>query len=128
MPLGAREHPLEGVDGSVEPGLESRTEMRADVEDHGVRADRLCRVEGVAQGVDRLAVDLVVGGGEIDEVQRVADDAEDTGLCSPFAEAGHRLGPVVRRPPHPRRLGEDLHALAADLLDPVDRGVDATAR
>ncbi len=123
-----REHLLEGVDGSVEPGLEAGAEMRADVEDHGVRTDRLRRVEREPERVDRLAVDLVVRRGEIDEVQRMAHDPDDVGLHAPLAEAGDRLGLVVRRPPHAGRLREHLHALAADLLDPVDRGVDPTAR
>ena len=66
--------------------------------------------------------------GEVDEVERVADDAPDPGLLAPLAEARHRLGRVVRRPPHPRALREHLDCVAADRLGPVDRLPDAAGR
>ena len=74
---------------------------------------------------DRLLVDHRVGRGEVDEVERVADDALDPGLLAALAEARDRLGRVVRRPPHPRALGEHLHGVAPDRLGPVDRLPDA---
>ena len=49
------------------------------------------------------------------------------GLGPARLEALDRLGLVVRRPPHARALREDLHAVAADRLDPVDRRVDSPA-
>ena len=58
----------------------------------------------------------------------MADDAADAGLCAPLAEALDRLRLVRRRPPHARALREHLHAVAADRLDPVDRGVDPAGR
>ena len=43
-------------------------------------------------------------------------------------EALELLRCVLGRLPHPRALGEDLHRVAADLLDPVDRLRDAACR
>src|SRR5262249_23035734 len=65
------------------------------------------------------------GRREVDEVQRVADDAADAGLRAPLPEALEGLRLVVRGPPHARALREHLHGVAADRLDPVDRRVDA---
>ena len=58
----------------------------------------------------------------------VADDAADPGLGAPRLEPLDRLGLVRGRLPHPRALREDLDAVAADRLDPVDRRVDPAGR
>ena len=115
-------------DRAVEAGLETRPEVRADVEDDPVRADRGRRVDGAAHRPDRLLVDLVVGRGEIAEVERVADDAADARFGATLAELRDCLRLVLGRPPHPRALREHLHAVAADRLDAVDGGVDPACR
>ena len=75
-------------------------------------------------GGHRLLVDLVVGRGEVDEVEGVADHAADPRLGSPLLEALEVRRVVVRRAPRARALGEHLDRLAADRLGPVDRRVD----
>ena len=111
----------------LETRLEAGAEVRADVEDDAVRLDRARSVDGVAHRLDRLLVDLLVRCGQVAQVERVADDAADTRLAPAGLEPFDRFGLVVGRPPHPRALGEDLHAVAADRLDAVDRLVDPTA-
>ena len=61
--------------------------MRADVEDDAFCADRGGGLERRAHGSDGLPVDHRIGGGEIDEVEGVADDAADPGLRAALAEA-----------------------------------------
>ena len=110
----------------VERGLETRAEVRADVEDDAVGTDRVAGVDGRLERCDRLLVNRSVGRGEVAEVERVADDAADAVLGTLGAERLDRLLGVVRRPPHARALREDLHAVAPDRGDAVDRRVDAT--
>ena len=71
---------LERGGDALEPGVEPGAEVRADVEDDRVGLDRVRRLERRAQRRDRALVDRVVGGGEVAEVERVADDAADPGL------------------------------------------------
>ena len=66
-----------------------------------------------------------LGGPEVAEVERVADDAADPCLGAAFLEALEVRWVVIRRPPGAWALGEDLDTVPADRLDPVDRGVDA---
>ncbi len=108
--------------------VEAGAEVRADVEDDRVRLDRARGVDRGAHRRDRLLVDRVVGRGEVAEVERVADDPADARLGAPRLEPLDRLRLVRGRPPHARALREHLHAVAADRLDPVDRGVDAARR
>ena len=110
------------------PRSKPAPEVRADVEDDAVGADRRRGIHRRAQRLDRLLVDRVVRGREVAEVERVADDAADRRLGPALLEPLDRLGLVVRRPPHARALREHLHAVAADRLDPVDRRVDSAAR
>ena len=71
--------------------------MRADVEDDPVGVDPARHVDGVAHRRDRLLVDVLLGAREVDEVQRMAEDAFDPGLLAPLLEALERGGIVVRR-------------------------------
>ena len=114
---------------ALEPGLEARAEVRADVEDDAVGLDRARGVDRRAQRRDRLLVDRVVGRGEVAEVERVARRRRRCPASrAPRLETLDRLRRVSRRPPHARALREHLHAVAADRLDPVDRRVDAARR
>ncbi len=74
---------------------------------------------------DRLLVEVVLRVREVDEVERMAQDAVDPGLGSPLLEPLDVLRRMVRRPPHPRALREHLHRIGAHRLGPVDRSVDA---
>src|SRR5438270_564098 len=58
------EHLLHGGHGPLETVLEARAEMRADVEDNRVGADRARDLHRVPHRGDRLLVHLVVRGGE----------------------------------------------------------------
>ena len=110
------------------PFADARAEVRAEVEDDAVGADRGCGVERGAHRRDRLLVDLAVGRGEIDEVEGVTDDRLDPDLVAARAEPLDLVLGVRRRPPHPRALREDLHGVAAELLGAVDRLRDPACR
>jgi hypothetical protein len=98
--------------------------VRADVEDDAVGVDRAGDVDRGAQRCDRLLVDVVLRRGEVDQVEGVTDDGGDPRLGGAFPEALEVRRIVVRRPPRPGALREDLHCVAAQRLGPVDRGVD----
>src|SRR3954463_2844140 len=65
------EHLLDRRENTLQSLLEAGTEVRADVDDDGVRADRAGDLHGRAQGRHRLFVDRIVGGGEVAEVERM---------------------------------------------------------
>ena len=111
---GELEHLLHRGHDAFEPMLEAGAEMRADVEDDGVGADRARDLHRVAQRGDRLLVHGVVGSGEVAEVERMAEDAAHARLGAPLAEAVEGRRVVVRRPPHPRALREELQGVGAD--------------
>jgi hypothetical protein len=94
------------------------------VEDDAVGLDRAGDVDGVHERRDGLLVDLLVGGGEVHEVEGVADDALDPCLGAALLEALEVRRVVVRRAPGARALREDLEGLAADRLDALDGRVD----
>jgi len=96
------------------------------VEDDPVRLDRARDADRVEEGGARLLPHGLVGGREVDEVERVADDRPDPLLGPPLAEAREILRRMVRRPPGARALREDLHGLGAALDGAVDRRVDPT--
>jgi glutamyl/glutaminyl-tRNA synthetase len=58
----------------------------------------------------------------------MAENPVDTGLLAPLLEALERRRVVVRGPPRARALRENLHGVAADRFDAVDRRVDAPGR
>jgi glutamyl-tRNA synthetase len=118
------EYSLDGGEHAHEPCLEPRPEMRADVEDDPVGLDRAGDVDRVLEGGYGLLVDRVIRSGQVDEVQPVADHGADTGLGAACLEALEVFRWMVRGPPRARALGEDLHRLAPDVLDAVDRRVD----
>ena len=62
---------------------------------------------------------------EMHELQIMAGDTADAGLGAALLESLEVGRIVVRRAPGARALRKDLDRLAAHLLDPVDRGVDA---
>src|SRR4051812_35301879 len=109
---------------ALEAGLETRALVRADVEDDAVRVDRAGDVHSVLERRARLVVDLVLGAREVGQVEGVAEDSADPRFGSPLLEALEVGRVVVRRAPRARALREDLDAVAADRLDPVDRGMD----
>jgi hypothetical protein len=112
---------LDALDAGFEPGAE----VRADMEDDAVGLDRAGDVDGGRQRRDRLLVDRVVGGGEVAEVERVAEHRADPGLRALFAEGrvGVRVG--GRHSPRPRALREQLHGVGADLDRAVERALHA---
>ena len=74
---------------------------------------------------DGLRVELVLGRGEVDEVERVHErrrraPAPRGALAKPL-EVGRV---VVREPPGPRALDEELHRVRADLRRPLERLLD----
>ena len=80
-PSQRRQRLLEGRRRPLEPGLETIAQVRADVEDDAVRLDRARRRRPCSQERGaRLLPDLLVRGGEVDEVEGVADDRPDPGL------------------------------------------------
>src|SRR5256886_4064012 len=110
---------------SLERYLETGALVGPHVEDHAVGLDRDGYVHRVLERGDGFLIDLVLRAGEVDQVEGVADDAPDSGFGAAFLEALEVGRVVVRRSPGARALREDLDAVAAHLLDPVDRRVDA---
>jgi hypothetical protein len=124
--LTALERAAEGADDAIETTLEAGAQVRADVEDDPVRLDRAGDLDRVQESVDRLFVDVLLGSGQIDEVDRVTKNCLDPGLLTALLETLDVVGVVIRRPPRARALGEDLHRLTApELLHAVDRLVNA---
>ena len=100
--------------------------VRADVEDDPVGLDRGRRRRQCSRRArDRLLVELVVRARQVDQVERVADDAADPGLGAALLEALEVRWVVVRRPPGARALREDLTQSPPIASIAVDRGVDA---
>ena len=100
---------LHGRDDTLQPGLEARAEMRADVEDHPLRPDRRGGVHRRAHGRDALLVELVVGAGEVDEVEGVDDGRADPELLTPLAERGEVGRIVIGEAPGAGALDEQLN-------------------
>ena len=109
------------------PAFSPGAEMRADVEHDAVRVDRARDLHRVPQRGARLLVDLLVRRGEVDEVERVREHAagRDAELRAALLERLEVRRIVVRRPPHPRALREELHRVGAHRLGAVERRVDA---
>jgi glutamyl-tRNA synthetase len=122
------EDPREGGCRPVEPGVQSGAEVGADVEYDGVGIECLGGVHGCRERCDGSLVDLLVGRREVAEVKGVADEPADARLRAAGLQSLDRGGGMVGLPPHARTLREDLDALAADRLDPVDRGIDPSRR
>ena len=113
---------LDERDGFVEP----EAEVRADVEDDRLGADRVRGLHRRAERDERVLAYRGIATREVDEVEGVTADSLDAGLTAPRPEPCDLLGCVRRRSPHPRALCEDLDGVAADLLDAVDRLRDAS--
>src|SRR5919198_345802 len=111
----------DALDARVEPGAE----VGADVEHDCVGLDPAGDLDRVPERIDRLLVQLVVRAREVNEVEGVADHGADSGLGAALLEALEALRLVVRRPPGAGALREDLHRVAAEVLGPVDRRVNA---
>jgi hypothetical protein len=75
----------------------------------------------------RFLVDLVIGSGEVDEVDGVRENASgrDAELRAPLLERLEVGRVVVRRTPHARALREQLHRVRAHRFCSVERLVDA---
>ena len=118
----------QGTRDDVERLVESVTEVRSDVEDDSLCADRLRGLHRRSERLERLRADLVVPTREVHEVERVTHHGAYPGLLPALSEPVDLVRRVGRRAPHPRALREHLHGVAADLLDAVDRLGDATCR
>jgi hypothetical protein len=101
---------------------------RSRMHDDAVGTDRIADAQRVQHRVERLLADLAVLGGQVDQVDRVDHDRLDRAVGHQLAERLDVRVLVVRRPPHPRRLVEDLDRVAAGLdaarvrLDQASRG------
>jgi len=95
---------LDELHGVVEP----YSEVRADVEDDGLGADRVSGLHRRAQRRQRVLADSQVAAREVHEVQRVARDRLDASLATTLPEALDLVLAVLRRTPHAWALGEDL--------------------
>src|SRR3954447_2337009 len=104
----ALEHLLHRGHGSLEARLEPGAQVGADVEHDRVGMDGARRVDGRPHRLDALAVDLLVGRGEIHEVEAVHERG-DAELRAPLAEALEVLLVVLRKAPRARALHEQLH-------------------
>ena len=84
------EHLLHRGQDALEARLEAGAEMGADVEHDPVRADPARHLHRVPERGDRLRVHLLVGRGQVAEVDRVAEHAAHPGLRAALAEAVER--------------------------------------
>ena len=116
--LGQRGH------DALEAGLEAGAEVRADVEDDRLGADRGGGVDGRAQRGDALLVEVVLRAGEVQQVERVDRDGADPELLAPGAE-GLEVGRVVLgEAPRARALGEQLHRVHPERVRVLERLLD----
>jgi hypothetical protein len=97
------------------------------VEDDAVGADRVSHPQRVRQRGQRLLPDHRVVGGRVDQVHGVDHDRLDRPVGHALAELVDVRLLVLRRPPHARRLVEDLDRVAAE-LDPALVSLDQAAR
>ena len=106
-PSSARRSAERGHD-PFEARLEPGAEVRADVEDDCVRADRAAGVDRRAHDVDALLVEVVLRAGEVDEVERMDQHPTDPELPAAVREGGEVFRVVLREPPRTRALNEQL--------------------
>src|SRR5256714_15047767 len=100
--------------------------MRADVEDHGVGADRAGRVHRRAERGDALLVEVVLRAREVEQIERMDGDRADSQLLAPRAE-GLEVGRVVLgKAPGASALHEQLHGVHAEAMRVVERLPDST--
>ena len=118
-----------GGHGTLRRPREADAEVRADVEDDALGADRGGGLQRRAHRRDRLLVDLAVGRREVDEVERVADHGADARPRRDARETG-------RSPPSACAVGCHMRGLCVNTwtasqpssLGPVDRRGDAARR
>ena len=72
---------------AFQPLVEAGALVGADVEDHAFRADAAGDVDGVLKGRNGLVVEVFLRARQVDQVERVADDALDAGLGAALLEA-----------------------------------------
>ena len=87
--------------------------MRADVEDDPVGIDRLSNLESIDECLDRFEIEILFRRCKIDQVDGVTNDDLDAGFSTQLLEALEVRGVVVRWPPCPGALSEDLRRLSA---------------
>ena len=122
--VGAVKNLLDRRHDPFQPGLEASTEVGADMENDAVRVDGAGRVDRRPHRLHALAVDVVVGRSEVDEVEGMHERLDACLLA--FRAKGREIRwIVVREAPGARALDEELHGLSAHvgalgerLLDP----------
>src|SRR5262249_50623416 len=97
--------------------------MRAGVHDEVAQSQRLGAFQFRREGIDRLAVQLVLGGREVDEVRVVGGRQLQPRVRKRLTERTDFLVGKQLRFPLCRVLGEDLDRLAAEGRRCRDRGV-----
>jgi hypothetical protein len=126
--LGLGERVAEGLADAVHRLLVRLLHLRAGMDDDPVGADQVAELERVDERGERLAPDVRVLRGAVDQVDRVDRDRADRPARHPRAELlDVRLLPA-RRPPHPRRLVEDLDRVAAELDAALPRRDEPASR
>jgi len=98
---------------------------RARMKDDTGSPDRVADAEGLDQRRERLLRDLGVLGSAVQQVDGVNEHGLDHALRHRLAKGVEVLRLVRRRPPHPRRLVEDLDRSAATLHATLDRAREA---
>src|SRR5262249_38096992 len=109
---------------SLDGGLEAGAEVRADVEDDRLGADRAGGVDGRAQRRDALLVEVVLRAREVDQVERGDRDGADPGPLAPPAKALQAGRVVLGEAPRPRALREQLHRAHPEGVRVVERLLD----
>ena len=99
--------------GPFHRGPERLAFLGAGVEDDAGGADPVADPQRVGERGERLLAQLFVFGRAVDQVDGVDHDGFDRRVVHRLAEGGEVLLAVVRRPPHPRALVEDLDRFAA---------------
>src|SRR5262245_32504513 len=109
----------------LESGLEAGAQVRPHVEDHAVRLDRAGGVHRRVHRHEALLVELVLRAGEVDQVEGVDEDSADTELYASRTKRLEILRVVLREPPRPRALDEELERVRVELSRPVERLLDS---
>ena len=116
------ERDRDAIGDARDPGLGAAAFVRAGMDVDEARAERRRDGQLVAQEVDRLHVERLVGPGKVEEIRRVDRDRTH----ARFVESRPERGELARRfrtaTPGRRVVAEDLERVQADRLRSIDRG------
>ena len=122
--VGLRQSLLDDLAGALDRLADVALLGRARVQDHARCADAGTHSQRLSQRDERLLAHLAIGRGAVDQVDGVDQDGLDRAVGDRLAELFEVVFAVRGRPPHARRLAEDLDRLAASFDSALDRAIE----